>query len=149
MICWPTSFKGIKCIFFHLSIPAIVAKVTFSKGGMCVGVLAQYHCRFNPIPLPLIAYGGTLVQVILLSSLLSLLMSSVQGTWCTPRIHHWSLEQRSLYSWGLLPCVSAMCWSPGASDQGISADVWAFVKKHLQPLYVSTSCSVTMVLWVE
>lgn len=54
-------FKGIKCIFFNPCIPALVAKVAFSKGGLCVGVLAHYRHKFNPIPLPLIAYAGTLV----------------------------------------------------------------------------------------
>lgn len=55
------TFKGIKCIFFNPCIPAIIAKVAFSKGGLCVGVLAKYRHKFNPIPLPLIAYAGTLV----------------------------------------------------------------------------------------
>ena len=55
------TFKGIKCIFFNPCIPAIVAKAVFSKGGLCVGLLAQYCHKFNPIPLPLIAYAGNLV----------------------------------------------------------------------------------------
>ena len=97
--------KGINCIFFNPCIPAIVAKVAFSKGGLCIGVLAQYCHKFNPIPLPLIAYAGTLVWIVLLLSLLNFLMFSVQGTWRPARIHHWSLEQRSLYSWGCSPCV--------------------------------------------
>ena len=97
--------------------------------------------HYHSLPMLVHLYGIVLSLLLLNFQL----MSSVQlGTWRTPRIHHWSLEQRSLYSWGLSSCVLALCGSPGASDQGISTDVRAFIEKHLQPLHVSTFCAVAV-----
>jgi len=87
---------------------------------VCCHDTAINSTQFHYHSLPMLVQ---LYVIILLLSQLNFLMSSVQGTWHAPRVHHWSLEQRSLYSWGLSTCVSALCGSPGASDQGIPANV--------------------------
>lgn len=64
-----------------------------------------------------------LYGIILLLSLLNFLMPSVQGLWRPPWIQHWLLEKRSLYSWGLSSCISALCGGLGAPAYRISTNV--------------------------
>ena len=61
MIPWPFTSKGIECIFFNPCIPAIVVKAAFSKVGLCLGLLAHHHQKFNPIPSQLIAFAAIMV----------------------------------------------------------------------------------------
>lgn len=61
--------------------------------------------------------------VILSFSLLNFLTPSIQGICRPPRVQHRLLEQRSLYSWGISSCISALRGGTGAPDQGISTNV--------------------------
>ena len=56
-------------------------------------------------------------------SLLNFLMPSIQGICCPPWIQHQLLEQRSLYSWGVLSGVSASHGGTRSSDQGVFTNV--------------------------
>ena len=54
----PQSFHG---PFLHPCIPAIIAKICYTKSGLCVGVSPMFSSLFNPTPLPLIAFAATMV----------------------------------------------------------------------------------------
>jgi len=54
----PQSFEG---HFLHPCIPAIIAKICYTKSGLCVGVSPTFSFLFNPTPLPLIAFAATMV----------------------------------------------------------------------------------------
>ena len=56
-IC-PQSFHG---PFLHPCILAIIAKICYTKSGLCIGVSPTFSSLFDLTPLPLIAFAAMLV----------------------------------------------------------------------------------------
>ena len=54
----PQSFHG---PFLHPCIPAIIAKICYTKSGLCIGVSLMFSSLFNLTALPLIAFAAMMV----------------------------------------------------------------------------------------